>query len=100
MHHFLLSTFLRAAKQPIGEMTMFYTSSKAALNVYTKALSSELGLKGIRVNVASSCVVKTLLMLDFIGTNIFISNRTKLINGFYFKKLTSVSNLIYFLFYN
>jgi NAD(P)-dependent dehydrogenase (short-subunit alcohol dehydrogenase family) len=55
-----------AAKQPIWEMTMSYSSAKAALNVYSKALANELGTKGIRVNVVSPGVVKTPLMLEFI----------------------------------
>lgn len=55
-----------AAKQPIWEMTMSYSAAKAALNVYSKALASELGPKGIRVNVLSPGVVKTPLMLEFI----------------------------------
>lgn len=55
-----------AAKQPIWEMTMSYSSAKAALNAYSKALANELGSKGIRVNVVSPGVVKTPLMLDFI----------------------------------
>jgi len=54
------------AKQPIWEMTMSYSSAKAALNAYSKALANELGSKGIRVNVVSPGVVKTQLMLDFI----------------------------------
>ncbi|MDF2381373.1 SDR family oxidoreductase [Nostoc ellipsosporum NOK] len=55
-----------AAKQPIWEMTMSYSSAKAALNIYSKALANELGTKGIRVNVVSPGVVKTPLMLEFI----------------------------------
>jgi NAD(P)-dependent dehydrogenase (short-subunit alcohol dehydrogenase family) len=55
-----------AAKKPIWEMTMSYSSAKAALNTYSKALASELGSKGIRVNIVSPGVVKTPLMLDFI----------------------------------
>ncbi len=55
-----------AAKQPIWEMTMSYSSAKAALNAYSKALASEVGPKGIRVNVVSPGVVKTPLMLEFI----------------------------------
>lgn len=55
-----------AAKQPIWEMTMSYSSAKAALNAYSKALASELGSNGIRVNVVSPGVVKTPLMLEFI----------------------------------
>ncbi len=54
------------AKQPIWEMTMSYSSAKAALNVYSKALANEVGAKGIRVNVVSPGVVKTPLMLEFI----------------------------------
>lgn len=55
-----------AAKMPVWEMTMSYSSAKAALNAYSKALATELGSKGIRVNVVSPGVVKTPLMLDFI----------------------------------
>ena len=56
-----------AAKQPIWEMTMSYSASKAALNVYSKALADELGVHGIRVNVVSPGLVKTPLMMDFIA---------------------------------
>jgi len=55
-----------AAKQPIWEMTMSYSSAKAALNIYSKALANELGAKGVRVNVVSPGVVETPLMLEFI----------------------------------
>ncbi len=55
-----------AAKQPIWDMTMSYSSAKAALNVYSKALANELGAKGIRVNVVSPGIVKTPLMTEFI----------------------------------
>ena len=55
-----------AAKQPIWEMTMSYSSAKAALNAYSKALASEVGPAGVRVNVVSPGVVKTSLMLEFI----------------------------------
>lgn len=65
-----------AAKQPIWEMTMSYSSAKAALNAYSKALASELGAKGIRVNVVSPGVVKTPLMLDFIENLATSSNIT------------------------
>lgn len=65
-----------AAKQPIWEMTMSYSSAKAALNVYSKALATELGPKGIRVNVVSPGVVKTPLMLDFIENIAKSSNGT------------------------
>jgi NAD(P)-dependent dehydrogenase (short-subunit alcohol dehydrogenase family) len=65
-----------AAKQPIWEMTMSYSSAKAALNAYSKALATELGPKGIRVNVVSPGVVKTPLMLDFIENIAKSSNGT------------------------
>ena len=65
-----------AAKQPIWEMTMSYSSAKAALNVYSKALANELGSKGIRVNVVSPGLVKTQLMLDFIENIANSSNIT------------------------
>jgi len=65
-----------AAKQPIWEMTMSYSSAKAALNAYSKALANELGSKGIRVNVVSPGVVKTELMMDFIENIAKSSNIT------------------------
>jgi NAD(P)-dependent dehydrogenase (short-subunit alcohol dehydrogenase family) len=65
-----------AAKQPIWEMTMSYSSAKAALNVYSKALANEVGTKGIRVNVVSPGVVKTPLMLEFIDNIAKSSNAT------------------------
>lgn len=65
-----------AAKQPIWDMTMSYSSAKAALNVYSKALASELGTKGVRVNVVSPGVVKTPLMMDFIENFAKTSNIT------------------------
>lgn len=55
-----------AAKQPIWDMTMSYSSAKAALNAYSKALAHELGPKGIRVNVVSPGVVRTPLMNEFV----------------------------------
>lgn len=55
-----------AALKPIWEMTMSYSSAKAALNAYSKALANEAGPQGIRVNVVSPGVVKTPLMLEFI----------------------------------
>lgn len=63
-----------AAKQPIWEMTMSYSSAKAALNAYSKALANELGPKGIRVNLVSPGVVKTPLMLEFIENIATASN--------------------------
>ncbi|MGN6353983.1 MAG: SDR family oxidoreductase [Parafilimonas sp.] len=63
-----------AAKLPIWEMTMSYSSAKAALNVYSKALANEVAGKGIRVNVVSPGVVKTPLMLEFIENMVKSSN--------------------------
>ncbi|WP_285008188.1 SDR family oxidoreductase [Pedobacter faecalis] len=65
-----------SAKQPIWEMTMSYSSAKAALNVYSKALASELGAKGIRVNVVSPGAIKTPLMMEFIDNIAKSSNIT------------------------
>lgn len=70
-----------AAKQPIWEMTMSYSSAKAALNIYSKALANEIGSKGIRVNVVSPGVVKTPLMLEFIE-NIARSSNTSVEEAF------------------
>ncbi|KFC19645.1 SDR family oxidoreductase [Chryseobacterium sp. FH1] len=55
-----------AAKQPIWNMTMSYSAAKAALNAYSKALASEVGSKGIRVNVVSPGVIQTPLMNEFV----------------------------------
>jgi len=65
-----------AAKQPIWEMTMSYSSAKAALNAYSKALANELGPKGIRVNLVSPGVVNTPLMMEFIENIATSSNIT------------------------
>ena len=62
----IINISTNAAKQPLWEMTMSYSAAKAALNVYSKALASELATKGIRVNVVSPGVVKTPLMMEFI----------------------------------
>ncbi len=56
-----------AAVQPLWKMTMSYSASKAALNAYTKALASELGSQGVRVNAVSPGMVKTPLMESFIA---------------------------------
>lgn len=40
-------------KLPLPESTIAYAASKAALSTYSKALSKELGPKGVRVNVVS-----------------------------------------------
>ncbi|MCD9854485.1 SDR family oxidoreductase [Epilithonimonas sp. JDS] len=55
-----------AAKQPIWNMTMSYSSAKAALNAYSKALASEVGSKGVRVNVVSPGIIQTPLMNEFV----------------------------------
>lgn len=55
-----------AAKQPLWEMTMSYSSAKAALNAYSKSLAHEVGSKGIRVNIVSPGVVRTQLMNEFV----------------------------------
>lgn len=55
-------------------MTMSYSSSKAALNAYSKALANEVAAKGIRVNVVSPGLVKTPLMLEFIENMAKTSN--------------------------
>lgn len=55
-----------AAKLPIWEMTMSYSSAKAALNAYSKALANEVAKHGIRVNVVSPGLVETPLMIEFI----------------------------------
>ncbi len=63
------------AKQPLWDLTMAYSTAKAALNMYSKALANEVGSKGVRVNVVSPGMVNTPLMADFIE-NIATSNKT------------------------
>jgi NAD(P)-dependent dehydrogenase (short-subunit alcohol dehydrogenase family) len=41
------------ARLPLAESTIAYASAKAALTTYSKALSKEVGPKGVRVNVVS-----------------------------------------------
>lgn len=72
----IINISTNAAKHPIWEITMSYSSAKAALNAYSKALATELGDKGIRVNVVSPGVVKTALMLEFIENLAKSSNIT------------------------
>jgi len=63
-----------AAIQPIWDITMAYSASKAALNAYSKALASEVGPHGIRVNIVSPGAVKTPLMQEFIESMAASSN--------------------------
>lgn len=51
---------------PIWEATMAYSTAKAALNMYSKALASEVASKGVRVITVSPGVTKTPAMEDFI----------------------------------
>ena len=60
----IINISMNPAIQPIWEMTMAYSAAKAALNAYSKALASELGSKGIRVNTVSPGLVKTPQMLQ------------------------------------
>ncbi|TDS13208.1 SDR family oxidoreductase [Sphingobacterium paludis] len=55
-----------AAKQSFPNMTMAYSSAKAALNAYSKALANEVGLHNIRVNVVAPGMVRTPLMAEFL----------------------------------
>lgn len=55
----IINISMNPAIQPIWEMTMAYSAAKAAMNAYSKALASELGNKGIRVNTVSPGLVKT-----------------------------------------
>ncbi|WP_228372197.1 SDR family oxidoreductase [Chryseobacterium gregarium] len=65
-HGTIINISTGAAKQPIWEMTMSYSSAKAALNAYSKALANEVGSKGVRVNVVSPGIVETPLMNEFV----------------------------------
>ena len=55
----IINISMNPAIQPIWDMTMAYSAAKAALNAYSKALASELGSKGIRVNTVSPGLVET-----------------------------------------
>lgn len=59
---------MNAALKPMWDVTMAYSAAKAALNVYSKALASELGSKGIRVNTVSPGLVKTPQMEQYIAS--------------------------------
>jgi NAD(P)-dependent dehydrogenase (short-subunit alcohol dehydrogenase family) len=51
---------------PLPESTTAYASAKAALRTYSKALSRELGPKGVRVNVVSPGWIMTDASVDFL----------------------------------
>ncbi|MGO1243041.1 MAG: SDR family oxidoreductase [Sphingobacterium sp.] len=64
----IINISMNPAIQPMWEITMAYSAAKAALNAYSKALASELGSKGIRVNTVSPGLVKTPQMQQYIDT--------------------------------
>ena len=55
-----------AGRQPLWNLNMAYAVSKAALNSYSKALSTELASKGVRVLTVSPGATKTPPMEKFI----------------------------------
>lgn len=55
----IINISMNPAMQPIWDMTMAYGALKAAANAYHKALATELGSKGIRVNTVSPGFVRT-----------------------------------------
>lgn len=55
-----------AAKQSFPDMTMAYSTAKAALNAYSKALANEVGAYNVRVNVVAPGMVRTPLMVEFL----------------------------------
>lgn len=59
---------------PLPESTTAYAAAKAALRTYSKALSKELGPKGVRVNVVSPGWIMTESSVDFL-------NRLQAANG-------------------
>ncbi|WP_207535346.1 SDR family oxidoreductase [Desertivirga arenae] len=52
---------------PIWESTMAYSSAKAALNTYSKALSDEVAPQGVRVITISPGLTNTEAMSNFLG---------------------------------
>jgi len=72
----IINISMNPAMQPMWEITMAYSAAKAALNAYGKALASELGSKGIRVNTVSPGLVKTPQMQQYIYTLSKSSNIT------------------------
>lgn len=59
---------------PLPDSTTAYAAAKAALRTYSKALSKELGPKGVRVNVVSPGWIMTESSVDFL-------NRLQAANG-------------------
>lgn len=55
-----------AAKQPLWNLNLAYSVSKAALNCYSKALANEVASQGIRVVAVSPGAVKTPMMEQFL----------------------------------
>jgi NAD(P)-dependent dehydrogenase (short-subunit alcohol dehydrogenase family) len=55
-----------SSKLPLWDINMAYAVSKAALNSYSKALSTEVASHGIRVLTVLPGAVKTPMMVDFI----------------------------------
>lgn len=51
---------------PLPESTIAYAAAKAALSTYSKALSKELGPKGVRVNAVSPGWINTEATADFL----------------------------------
>ncbi|MGO1650535.1 MAG: SDR family oxidoreductase [Sphingobacterium sp.] len=70
----IINISMNPAKQPIWDTTMAYSAAKAALNVYGKALATEVGGKGIRVNTVSPGLVKTPQMEQYIHQVVQSSN--------------------------
>lgn len=59
---------------PLPESTTAYAAAKAALRIYSKSISKELGPKGVRVNVVSPGWIMTESSVDFL-------NRLQAANG-------------------
>jgi NAD(P)-dependent dehydrogenase (short-subunit alcohol dehydrogenase family) len=53
---------------PLYESTIAYAAAKAALSTYSKALSKEMGPKGVRVNTIAPGWVQTEATTEFLGT--------------------------------
>jgi len=72
----IVNISMNPAIQPMWEITMAYSAAKAALNAYSKALASELGSKGIRVNTVSPGLVSTPQMKQYVANLSESSNIT------------------------